>query len=521
MKAPYTPEIETRLMSELWDPALKNDLYAWAKVVWPWKEVNTPLREWGGPKVWQRDLMDAISEFAMDNLFAADIGRLPDIFRGTVCSGRGIGKSALVAQVVYWFFSTRIGSTTIVTANSQAQLESRTWPELGKWHSMAINRHWFDRSALSMKAQDWFADCVKTQLNIDTGYYYVKAQTWSVERAESFCGAHSQHGMMVVFDEASGIDNKIWDVTPGFFTDPIPDRYWLTFSNGRNTDGMFYLTHEDPAISKQWNYRRNIDSRTVEGLDRALLDNEAQVHGEDSDWTRVEICGLFPHGGTRNFISRDLVDEASIRKVKPDQDGLIMGIDVARFGADYTVFTYRKGRDARSIPPEVYQGEDNVQIAKRVVTAVNKYNPKGIVFDAGNASGVIDILRSKKMKVEEIYFASKATDTMHYWNRRTELYALAREWLKTGYLLDNVYLKRGLTEPGYDYRGDILMLEPKDVVKKRVAHTSHIAFDYADSFVVTFAINVPRDDVYASGDGSKRVRVAKGHNYLRFGRQRR
>jgi hypothetical protein len=45
----------------------------------------------------------------------------------------------------------RIGSTTIVTANTEPQLKSKTWAELGKWNTLAINSHWFDYQALSLR----------------------------------------------------------------------------------------------------------------------------------------------------------------------------------------------------------------------------------------------------------------------------------------------------------------------------------------------------------------------------------
>ena len=61
----------------------------------------------------------------------------PEMFRLAVASGRGIGKSALVAWLILWMLSTRLGSTIIVTANTEQQLRSSTWAELGKWLTLA------------------------------------------------------------------------------------------------------------------------------------------------------------------------------------------------------------------------------------------------------------------------------------------------------------------------------------------------------------------------------------------------
>ena len=66
-----------------------------------------------------------------------------EMFRSAIASGRGIGKSALVSWLIIWMLSTRLGSTIIVTANTESQLRSKTWAELGKWLTLAINGHWF------------------------------------------------------------------------------------------------------------------------------------------------------------------------------------------------------------------------------------------------------------------------------------------------------------------------------------------------------------------------------------------
>jgi hypothetical protein len=43
-------------------------------------------------------------------------------------SGRGIGKSALVAWLALWFVSTRIGATAIISANTEDQLRRSRSP---------------------------------------------------------------------------------------------------------------------------------------------------------------------------------------------------------------------------------------------------------------------------------------------------------------------------------------------------------------------------------------------------------
>jgi hypothetical protein len=68
---------------------------------------------------------------------------------------------------------------------------------------------------------------LRTQLQIDSGYYYCEAQNWSKDKPDAFAGVHSQIGLLLSFDEASGIDDTIYNVAEGFFTDLSPLRIWV------------------------------------------------------------------------------------------------------------------------------------------------------------------------------------------------------------------------------------------------------------------------------------------------------
>ena len=51
----YTPEDEQALMTELWDPAIADDLEQFVLFAYPWGKENTPLWDKKGPRTWQRD----------------------------------------------------------------------------------------------------------------------------------------------------------------------------------------------------------------------------------------------------------------------------------------------------------------------------------------------------------------------------------------------------------------------------------------------------------------------------------
>ena len=101
------------LMARLWTPALKDDPLKFVLFAFPWGQPGTPLEHFEGPRKWQREVLATLGEHIKANNGKVDF----DTFRMATSSGRGIGKSALVSWLVIWMLSTRIGSTTIVSAN--------------------------------------------------------------------------------------------------------------------------------------------------------------------------------------------------------------------------------------------------------------------------------------------------------------------------------------------------------------------------------------------------------------------
>lgn len=511
MPSPYNSSDEKMLMTELWDPAIADDPEAYVMFAFPWEKENTPLHDQKGPRAWQREEMQMVAQHVRDNKERMDMGLSPQVYKSATVSGRGPGKSTLFSWLTLWHESCHIGASTVVTANTEGQLKTKTWAELGKWKTLAINGHWFEKQALSLKPEAWFREALEKQLKIDSTYYYAEAQLWSEENTDAFAGAHNQAGMMVIFDEASGIHEKIWDVTEGFFTDKILHRYWFVFSNPRRNTGRFFeCFHSNSAYWKT----RVIDARSVEGADIDYLNSIIKQHGEDSDTAKIEVKGQFPSQGDKQFIAREIVDGAVEREIIDDDHApLMMGVDPARFGDDKSVIRFRQGRNGKVIPAEKYSGLDNMQLANRCAFLIAKYNPDAVCIDAGNGTGVIDRLREMGYKVFEVWFGSKSAQP-EYANKRTEMWADCREWLKGACIDNDPKLKSDLVGPEYGFMGrsDQIMLESKERMKQRGLKSP----DDADALVCTFAVKPARRDS-RSFKGARRERVAKGMDYNVFG----
>ena len=476
----YRGEEEQKLMTELWSPAVANDLEAFVMYAFPWGVKNTPLARFTGPRKWQREVLRDVTEH-----IKAQQGKVNfDTIREAVSSGRGIGKSALVSWLVLWMLTTRIGGSVVVSANSENQLRSVTWAELTKWSAMLINSHWWEISATKLVPAKWLTDIVEKDLKKGTRYWACEGKLWSEENPDSYAGVHNQDGMMLIFDESSGIPDAIWDVGAGFFTENTPDRYWFAFSNPRRNSGYFFECFN--AKRAFWK-SRVVDARTVEDTDKAVYEQIIAEYGENSSQAKIEVYGEFPSAGEDQFIGPTLVDDAMKRpKYKDMTAPIIVGVDPARGGADATVIVVRQGRDLVAI--KRYQGEDTMTIVGRVIEAIEEYKPTLTVIDEGGLGyGILDRLTEQRYKVRGINFGNKAKHPIAFGNKRAEMWNDMRNWLKSASIPTDRQLRADLTGPAKrpDSSGTIFLEGKKEMRARGLASP-----DAADALCVTFAFPV-------------------------------
>lgn len=479
-KPRYSAADEQKLMTTLWSPSIKDDPEAFVLLAFPWGQINTPLEKYKGPRKWQREVLKDIAGHIRNNQGKVDM----NTFRSAVSSGRGIGKSALVSWLILWMMSTRIGASVIVSANSEAQLRQVTWGELNKWTAMLINSHWWEISATRLMPAQWICELVERDLKKGTRYWSADGKLWSEENPDGYAGAHNHDGMMVIFDEASGIPDSIWSVAAGFFTENILDRYWMAFSNPRRNQGYFFECFNS---KRDFWLGRQVDARTVEGTDKNTYQQIIEEYGEDSREARVEVYGEFPAAGDGQFIGPVLVDEATKRPQWNDPDApIVIGVDPARGGLDKTVIAIRKGRDLVKLLR--YQGEDTMTIVGRVIDAIEEWKPALTVIDEGGLGyGILDRLTEQRYKVRGVNFGWKAKNPVSWGNKRAEMWGQMREWLRSASIPADKQLKADLTGPmEKPNSAGTIYLEGKKEMKARGLASP----DAADALAVTFAFPV-------------------------------
>jgi hypothetical protein len=386
-------------------------------------------------------------------------------------------------MVVDWAMSTCPETRCVVTSNTDTQLRTKTWPEIAKWTRLLVNADWWKVPATAMyevgHEKSWRADAIP----------------WSENNTEAFAGLHNEGKRIVlVFDEASAIADKVWEVAEGALTDLDTEIIWLAFGNPtRNTGRFRECFGKYRALWKT----RQIDSRTVEGTNKEYLEEFARTYGEDSDIVKVRVRGQFPSQSVTQFIPTDLVTAAQERRLGPVDEGapLIMGVDVARFGDDQNVIRGRQGRDGKPFKAMKWRGTDTVKSAEKVADAIQRIKPDKVFIDGGGIGGaVVDLLTSWNYAVTEISFGSTAKDEGRYANKRAEMWGDCKDWLVTGAIDDDMELRDDMIGPEYmlDKNGRILLESKADMKSRGLASP-----DDGDAFcfVAGTVIATPNGDV--------------------------
>lgn len=445
-----------------------NDPYGFVLFAFDWG--NGDLEGFDGPDDWQRDYLLEIGRLIDDRDF--DGVNPVDPIQMATSSGHGIGKSALTAWIAIFIMSTRPFCKGVVTANTNPQLRTKTWAEIQKWNKRSITGHWFKVTAgQSMK-----------MVHVDhPESWRLDAQTCAKENSEAFAGLHAANSTpFYIFDEASAIDDSIWEVSEGGLTDGEP--MWFVFGNPTRSSGKFFQCFN--RQKHRW-AQAQIDSRTAKMTNKKKIQEWIDDFGEDSDFVRVRVRGLFPKGSGTNFISRgDLVACGEYEAQGYEDMPKTIAVDVARFGDDQTVISLKQGRKVHEM--KKYRELSTTETASYVAEQIDTFKPDSVFVDGGGVGGgVVDRLRQLGYDVIDVNFGSKAHDDDKYANKRAEMYGLAREAIKAGLdIPDDIELveELGSIEYGFDNK-QRLLLEKKEDMKRRGLSSP----DAGDALVLHYA----------------------------------
>ena len=465
--------------------ACTHDPVRWAQFAYDWGHGE--LADYDGPRVWQAEMLAEIR----DHLQNPATRHQPLMIARA--SGHGIGKSAGIGMVVNWAISTCEDTKVVITANTDTQLRTKTAPEVGKWQRLSITSHWLDVQATSVAVRDkdhaktWRADFVP----------------WSEHNTEAFAGLHNKGKRIVlIFDEASAIADKVWEVAEGALTDEGTEIIWIAFGNPTRNVGRFRECFR--RFKHRWKARQ-IDSRTVEGTNKEQIAKWAADYGEDSDFFKVRVRGMFPSMSARQFIGEADVAAAYGKVLRPEQYEFapkILTVDPAWEGDDEFAIGLRQGlsfRILRTMPKN-----DNDLVAARVIADLEDEHKADAVFvDAGYGTGIVSAGQGMGRDWTLVWFAGASAD-IGCLNKRAEMWKAARDWLKSGGALpDDPQLRDELQAPEIVPRADgKVQIESKKDMKARGVPSPN----RADALVLSFAFPVVKRnplDAYRNDRGSR------------------
>jgi hypothetical protein len=460
-----------------WLAEVRGDPLAFVMGAFPWGESGTVLENSAGPEDWAKDLMNRIRDGITD---------LNSAIQEAIASGHGIAKSATVAHLTLWAFCTFPDTRGVVTANTETQLKTKTWAELGKWFNLCFfTREFFTLTATGLFAKD--PDRERT--------WRIDMIPWSEKNPAAFAGLHNKgKRLLLIFDEASEIPDIIWETAEGALTDADTEIIWLAFGNPTRNSGRFRECFTGGKFERQWNTLQ-IDSRSVRITNKKRLQGWIDAYGLDSDFVRVRVLGQFPRKGLMEFFSAEEINAAMTREPFVQKtDPLALGVDVARYGMNASVLFYRKGRDAQTIPRERFNGLSTVDLADRIAEAHLRLRPDGIMIDGGGVGGgVVDNVRAKRLHCYEVQFGGKdiiynsiyGNTGERYANNRAAMYGACRAWLKTGSLPPDPELRRQMLAIRYGFNNkDEIQLESKEDLLDEDGQG--ISLDDLDALCLTF-----------------------------------
>lgn len=469
-----------------------HDPLGYITMAYPWGEAGTELEKEPGLRNWQVGVCDDIrtgleaGKPTIEVLGEAiqKIEVLP--IQIAVASGHGIGKSALVAMLIMWAMSTCQHTRGVVTANTDTQLRTKTWPEVTKWHGLAINSHWFVCTATSIHAK---GENEKT--------WRIDAVPWSESNLEAFAGLHNKgNRILMVFDEASSIPDGVWEVAEGALSDEDTEIIWLAFGNPTRNSGRFRECFR--KFAKYWIHRQ-VDARTVDGTNKAEIARKLEMHGEDSDYFKVRVRGMFPTSSSLQFIATEDVDAAFGKHLRPEQYNFapkVLTCDPSWTGDDPLIIGLRQGL-MFTVLREMPKNDNDVHIATILAMLQDEHGADAVFIDAGYGTGIYSAgITMGRTTWRLVWFGEKAPDP-GFLNMRAWIWNQGKQWLKQGGSIQPDHgLYQELTGPETVPRIDgKVQLESKQDMKDRGLPSPN----KADALMISFAFPVEKQGPAPTG----------------------
>lgn len=295
--------------------------------------------------------------------------------RVAVKSGNGVGKSAIVADLITWVVATHDPAETlcIVTAPTLSQIEKVIFAYL-KANKVLAGSRGFVLPGRITETLAWKLDGVE-----GSDFLVFGKRPADRDIVSSFQGTRKKR-TFVFMDEAGGLPQEMFTAAEAVATGE--GAKILAIGNPDHLGTEFYRIFTDERLSADWvTLTINVlDLPTFTG-ERVYEDESAQLGmlagltsvewvehkrrawGEDSARFKAKVLGEFPDAADNTFFGQDAID-AGVGAVLDGVGPVVLGVDVARFGEDESVVYVNRGGVCRLL--DVWGKADTLVSARRV-----------------------------------------------------------------------------------------------------------------------------------------------------------
>lgn len=370
-------------------------------------------------------------------------------YRVLVKACHSVGKTFLGGGLVNWWYDSFDPGIVLTTAPTDRQVKDLLWKEV----------------RVQRRGRGGFRGTLMPRLESSPDHF---AHGFTAKDGDSFQGHHSEH-LLIVFDEAVGIDPVFWETAESMFSGQ--GHGWLAIFNPTDTSSQAYLeelTGNWHTISLSALDHPNIAAELaglppplpaavrLGHLERWLKAWFRPVNGTpkrtDVEWPphsgqylrpgplgESRVLGRWPSQATNSVWSDGAWQEAERNELEEPNEAPEIGCDVARFGDDYTSIHVRRG--SVSLHHENANGWGTDETAGRLKQLADRWGQHcGIegrhvlvkIDDDGVGGGVTD--QRGDYQFVGMSAASKPMDEEGYPNRRSEVWFALAERAEEGRL---------------------------------------------------------------------------------------
>lgn len=406
-----------------------------------------------------------------------------------------------MAIAVLWFSLTRdvAGADWKIptTASVWRQLQDFLWPEIHKW---ARRLDWEQVGRAPFKTG---TELLKMSLKLDTGAAFAVAS----DDPASIEGAHADE-ILYIFDESKALGDATFDAAEGAFS--TGNAYAMAVSTPGEPVGRFYDIHaRKPGLEDWWVKHVTLAETIAAGrVNGEWARQRALLWGEDSAVYKNRVLGEFAGSDEDSVIPLAWIEMAqerwrqqyttgvdgefrgvpvqvnvgTRRVLEPGEKVHIIGLDVARGGADRTVAALRQGNTICELRRFPYS-DDTMATAHLCIAIQDAHqSPKAVVDVIGIGAGVYDRIREERRPCSPFNASNGTTrrdfsGEFGFSNFRSFAHWNAREMLDPNLGCDVALppddrLTGDLVTPKWRVMsGGRIQVESKDEIKKRIGRS--------------------------------------------------